>query len=153
MMAVCRRYARDEKEAEDMLQEGFVRIFTFIDQYRGEGSLEGWVRRVIVHCCLKTVAKRKPSFAEIDEGVEDSAFHAAEVLSTLDAEQLLQLIAGLPDGYRLVFNLYVMEGYDHNEIASMLNISAGTSRSQLAKARALLRSKIENLQKLPNKYA
>ncbi|MBS1661651.1 MAG: sigma-70 family RNA polymerase sigma factor [Bacteroidetes bacterium] len=153
MMSVCRRYARDEKEAEDMLQESFVRIFSFINQYRSEGSLEGWLRKIVVNCCLNIIRKRKPSFSEIDEEQPNAPSIAPQALSTLDEDQLLKLIAALPDGYRLVFNLYVLEGYDHNEIGEMLNITAGTSRSQLSKARGLLKTQIENLQKLPNKYA
>jgi RNA polymerase sigma-70 factor (ECF subfamily) len=153
MMSVCRRYAKDQKEAEDMLQESFIRVFSHFGQYRSEGSLEGWIRRIVVRTCLRLIQKSKIRFLDIDENRETAPFIAAEVLSNLDTEDLLKLISGLPNGYRLIFNLYVLEGYDHNEIAALLNITAGTSRSQLSKARNLLKIQIENLQKLPNKYA
>ena len=152
-MSVCRRYAKDQKEAEDILQEAFIRVFSYFGQYRSEGSLEGWIRRIVVRTCLRLIQKSKIRFLDIDENREAAPFIAAEVVSNLDAEDLLKLISGLPNGYRLIFNLYVVEGYDHNEIAALLNITAGTSRSQLSKARHLLKIQIENLQKFPNKYA
>ncbi len=136
-----------------MLQESFIRVFSYFGQYRSEGSLEGWIRRIVVHTCLKLIQKRKIQFLDLDENQETAPFIAADVLSNLDAEDLLKLISSLPGGYRMIFNLYVVEGYDHNEIAALLNISPGTSRSQLSKARNLLKTQIENLQKFPNKYA
>jgi RNA polymerase sigma-70 factor (ECF subfamily) len=156
MMTVCRRYARDQKEAEDILQESFIRIFDYIGQYRFEGSFEGWVRRIVVNAALNLLQRRRVKFVDTGPGMESIAAAAtvdAEVITKLSTEELLKLIGHLPDGYRLVFNLYVIEGYDHNEIARMLNISAVTSRTQLLKARHLLRTQIENLQKMPEKYA
>jgi RNA polymerase sigma factor (sigma-70 family) len=153
MMTVCRRYACDQTEAEDMLQEAFIKVFTNIGQYRFEGSLEGWIRRIVVHTALRILQKKKVRFVEINEDLESAQSVNADALTTLSAEELLKLIGALPDGYRIVFNLYVLEGYDHNEIAAMLEIGAATSRSQLSKARKLLQTQIENLKKLPKRYA
>ena len=153
MMTLCRRYACDQKEAEDILQESFIKVFKQIEQYRFEGSLEGWIRRIVVHTALRTLQNKKIRFTDIDEDLQNTSSVDPDALMNLSAEELLRLIRNLPDGYRIVFNLYVHEGYDHNEIASMLNISAGTSRSQLLKARKYLKTQIESLKKLPKKYA
>ena len=153
MMTVCRRYATDPTEAEDMLQEAFIRIFNNIGQYRFEGSLEGWIRRIVIHTALRVLQKKKLRFSEIQDGLDIEQSMTVDGVASLSAEELLKLISGLPDGYRIVFNLYVLEGYDHNEIASMLDINAATSRSQLAKARKVLQTQIENLTKLPKRYA
>ena len=152
-MTVCRRYACDQAEAEDMLQESFIKVFTNIGQFRFQGSLEGWIRRIVVHTALRTVQKKKIRFTEIDEDLDIAQSVNTDGLEGLSVEELLKLIGNLPDGYRLVFNLYVLEGYDHNEIAGMLEISATTSRSQLSKARKLLQTQVENLTKLPKRYA
>ena len=153
MMTVCLRYACDQGEAEDMLQESFIKIFSHIGQYRFEGPLEGWIRRIVVNTALRILQKKKIEFAAIDEDLDIAQTMNVDVLTALGAEELLKLISGLPDGYRIVFNLYVLEGYDHNEIAQMLAITAATSRSQLLKARKVLQTQIENLKKLPKKYA
>ncbi len=152
-MTVCLRYACDQAEAEDMLQESFIKIFSHIGQYRFEGPLEGLIRRIVVNTALRILQKKKIEFAAIDEDLDITQTMNVDALTSLSAGELLKLISGLPDGYRVVFNLYVLEGYDHNEIAQMLEITAATSRSQLLKARKLLQTQIENLQKLPNKYA
>ena len=152
-MTVCRRYACDQAEAEDMLQESFIKVFTNIGQFRFQGSLEGWIRRIVVHTALRTLQKKKIRFTEIDEDLDLAQSVNADGLAGLSVEELLKLIGSLPDGYRLVFNLYVLEGYDHNEIAGMLEISPTTSRSQLSKARKLLQTQVENLTKLPKRYA
>jgi RNA polymerase sigma factor (sigma-70 family) len=152
MMTVCRRYACDQAEAEDMLQESFIKVFTNIGQFRFQGSLEGWIRRIVVHTALRTLQKKKIRFTEIDEDLDNTQSVNADGLAGLSVEELLKLIGNLPDGYRLVFNLYVLEGYDHNEIAGMLEISPTTSRSQLSKARKLLQTQVENLTKLPKRY-
>ena len=152
-MTVCRRYAGDPTEAEDILQESFIRVFNNIGGYRFEGSLEGWIRRIVIHTALRILQKKKLRFAEINENLDFEQSMSADGIAVLGAEELLKLISGLPDGYRIVFNLYVLEGYDHNEIATMLDINAATSRSQLAKARKVLQTQIENLTKLPKRYA
>jgi RNA polymerase sigma factor (sigma-70 family) len=153
MMTVCRRYARDQKEAEDMLQESFISVFSNIGQYRFEGPLEGWIRRIVVHTALRIIHKKMPPFTDIDDHPDAAPAIDSDALTKLSTEELLRLIAGLPDGYRLVFNLYVLEGYDHGEIAEMLNINVATSRSQLLKARRLLKTRIENNSKILKKYA
>jgi RNA polymerase sigma-70 factor (ECF subfamily) len=152
MMTVCLRYAGDSKEAEDILQESFIRIFSYINQFRFEGSLEGWLKRIVVNTALRLLQRKKLRFLEIDDEQETPPFVDPHVLDELSAEELLRLISRLPEGYRIVFNLHAIEGYDHNEIAAMLNISSGTSRSQLAKARRLLQTQIKELLKLPNGY-
>jgi RNA polymerase sigma factor (sigma-70 family) len=153
MMTVCRRYAYDQTEAEDMLQDAFIKVFTHLDQYRFEGSLEGWIRRIVVHCALKALQKKRIRFTDLALETEALPSPDAGALSAMSAAELLKLISALPDGYRVVFNLYVIEGYDHNEIAALLDISPATSRSQLLKARRALRDQIIENKRLPNQYA
>jgi RNA polymerase sigma-70 factor (ECF subfamily) len=155
MMTVCRRYACDQKEAEDILQESFIKVFSSLDQYRFEGPLEGWIRRIVVHTALRTVQKKRIYYADIDDHPENvpALSVGPDAIANLSVEELVKLISHLPDGYRLVFNLYVLEGYDHKEIATILGITSATSRSQLLKARRLLQTWIENLQKIPKQYA
>jgi len=152
MMTVCLRYAGDQKEAEDILQESFIKVFDHIGQFRGEGSFEGWLRRIVVNTALRILQRKKIHFSTINDNDETTPAVPPHVLDQLSTGELLQLISRLPEGYRIVFNLYALEGYDHNEIAAMLNINPGTSRSQLAKARKLLQQQINVLFKLPNKY-
>jgi RNA polymerase sigma factor (sigma-70 family) len=153
MMTVCRRYACDLNEAEDMLQEAFIKVFNSLAQFRAEGSLEGWIRRIVVHTALKVLQKKRIRFADVEQEAESLVSVDADALSTLGADEILRLISALPEGYRIVFNLYVLEGYDHNEIAVLLNVTAATSRSQLLKARRALRNQILESKRLPTKYA
>lgn len=147
-MALCYRFARDSNEAQDMLQEGFIRIFNKLDLYSGEGSLEAWMRRVMINTALKYRQKHigKHNYTEIDN------VHVFDPMPTiideLSKEEILKLVQELPDGYRTVFNLYVIEGYSHKEIADQLEIGESTSRSQLVKARSLLKEKLLNLIRL-----
>ena len=138
LMTVCLRYACDTPEAEDMLQESFIRIFEAVDQYRFEGSFEGWLKKIAVNVCLKILQKKRIKFTEISSLELVTTTAEPQTFSSLSENELLKMISELPDGYRIVFNLYVMEGYSHDEIAGMLNIDATTSRSQLLKARRLL---------------
>ncbi len=147
-MAVCLRYAQDQMEAEDMLQDGFIRVFSNMHQFKFEGSFEGWIRRVIVNAALKRLQKRKLHFQEITDRNEDAPRMEPYVYNHLGEAELMQLIQQLPDGYRTVFNLNVIEGYSHEEIADMLGIQAGTSRSQLVKARKMLQQQILERQKI-----
>lgn len=141
MMTVCLRYAADQMEAEDLLMEAFVKVYRYMHQYKFEGSFEGWMRRIVVNTALKKLQKKKLYFEEIKpEKITENA--DASAYMHLGEKELLDLIRGLPDGYRIVFNLFVIEGYNHDEIADMLNIQPGTSRSQLVKARKLLQQKI-----------
>lgn len=144
MMTVCRRYGRHDGEAEDILQEGFIKVFLNLKKYKFEGSFEGWIRRIIVNTALKYVSKS--SFKKESYGIEsyqlDPKPYAPKIYSKLNVDELMKLIDSLPEGYRLVFNLYAIEGYSHREISKLLKIEEGTSRSQLAKARKLLQKKL-----------
>jgi len=148
LMTICLRYSCDRPEAEDMLQDAFIKIFSHIYQYKFEGSFEGWIKRIVVNCALKTIQKKKTRFLEINNHDTASPQSDSFVLSSLSEDELIKLISGLPDGYRIVFNLYVMEGYSHDEIGEMLGIQAATSRSQLVKARKLLQKQILLNQKI-----
>jgi len=146
MLGVCLRYAKSKDEAEDMLQEGFIRVFQNLKSYRSQGSFEGWVRRVIVNTAInyyKTQIKYNTT-EHID--VYDKELKAMEdepiEISDISQQLLLQMIAELPKGYNMIFNLYVLDGFTHKEIAEILDISENTSKSQLSKARKLLQKKI-----------
>jgi len=150
MLGVCHRYARNSADAEDILQDAFIKVFDKIRQFKSEGSFEGWIRRIMVNTALKKYSLRRyekeMSGYEIkdrdESGLEPSAY------SHLSQKELLVMINQLPDGYRIIFNLYVIEGYQHEEIAAMLGIQPGTSRSQLVKARNLLQKQLIQLQKV-----
>ncbi len=140
MMSVCMRYANDREQAQDMLQDGFVKVFQKIDHYRGDGPLAGWIARTMVNTALDHIRRNKPYDHSVDL-TEAEHLHQEEgkVLSGMTTEELLALIQALPTGYRTVFNLFVIEGFAHKEIADMLGISENTSKSQFMKARAYLR--------------
>lgn len=142
MLGICMRYATDKMEAEDMLQNGFIKVFNKLDDYRGEGSFEGWVRRIMVHSSIEYYRKhhKMMQLVEMDLGKEQSA--NAVAASSLEAKDLLAMIQMLPPGYKVVFNLYAIEGYSHKEIGEMLNISEGASKSQLSRARTILKEMI-----------
>jgi RNA polymerase sigma-70 factor (ECF subfamily) len=150
MLGVCNRYARNAADAEDILQDAFIKVFDKIQQFKFQGSFEGWVRKIMVNTALKKYSLRRyekevngyESEGKEDKGIEPSAY------THLTEKELLELINALPDGYRIIFNLYVIEGYQHDEIAAMLNIQAGTSRSQLVKARNMLQKMIIQSQKI-----
>ena len=145
MYYICLRYARHEMEAQDMLQDGFVKVFDHIGKFKFEGSSEGWVRRIMVNTALNYCRKR--SFKEEVIGLEDyqDQVVSSKAISKLSEQELLQLIQQLPDGYRMVFNLYVIEGYSHKEIGDKLGISESTSRSQLAKSRKWMQNEVTKL--------
>lgn len=145
MFGVCLRYTRNKEEAEDYLQDGFLKVFQKLSSFKKEGSLEGWIRRVIVNTCLDHIRNQKLQWNELDELNEP--VEAAVVIDKLHATDLLELIRQLPPGFRTVFNLYAIEGYSHKEIGGLLNISEGTSKSQFARARASLVEKITELEK------
>lgn len=142
MMAVCLRYAKDTYEAEDMLQMGFVKVFTKISEFRSDGSFEGWIRRIMVNTAIEIYRKnlRTMNVVDIDE-VYDQPQSTFD-MSQLETKDLMKLIQQLSSGYRMVFNMYVIEGYSHREIAETLGISEGASKSQLSRARAILKEKI-----------
>lgn len=145
MFALCLRYTNSREDAEDALQESFVRIFDNLDKFRFEGSFEGWLRRITVHTVLRLVQKKSPlKFAEDTETVK-TADTAPDVLGKMGEQDLMSLISKLPQGYRVVFNMFAIEGYSHAEIANQLNISEGTSRSQYARARKHLQHFVNNM--------
>ncbi len=150
LMAVSMRYARLRMEAEDILQDAFMRIFDHIGQFQGKGSLEGWMRRIVVNTALKNVDKKSFSneIIGLENTAEDLSGALPSVFSALQEEELLLLIQQLPDGYRIVFNMYAIEGYNHAEISALLGIQESTSRSQLVKARKMLQSQILEIQKV-----
>jgi len=156
MMTVCLRYTQHRDEAEDILQEGFLKVFQNIKSFRNEGSLEGWIKRIIINHALNHFKKsRKTPFLEdIDKINERQIINNNEpetFYSPIPQERLLALIQALPPGYRIVFNLYAFEEYSHKEIAKALKISENTSKTQLLKARRMLRNKIEEFQQSRNK--
>jgi len=148
LMGVCLRYCPGRAEAEDALQNTFVKLFTRLDQYRGDGPFEAWARRVAVHTSLHAVEQhrlRHPTgagAADLDDYAADLPSADPLVLETMAVEDLLRCLATLPTGYRTVLNLYAIEGYSHPEIAELLGISEGTSKSQLARARQLLAQRL-----------
>ena len=143
MFGVCLRYARNKMEAEDILQESFIKIFTHLGDYRFEGSFEGWIRKTFVNTAINYYKRKSKELVETS--IYDLEFAGSvdeTIIDSLSVDELMQLIHGLSEGYRIVFNLYVIEGYSHKEIGQMLGISENTSKSQLSRARATLQNKI-----------
>jgi RNA polymerase sigma factor (sigma-70 family) len=146
MMGVCMRYFRKRDEAEDCLQEGFIKVFNSLDTYKGDGSFEGWIRKTMINTALniyKTNLKYS-NHTDIDD-LKDVIADKNDNTDNISAQHLLKLIQDLPDGYRMVFNLYTIEGYSHKEISTMLNISEGTSKSQLSRARNMLQQNLSHI--------
>lgn len=142
MLSLCQRYSRDQQEAEDITQEGFLKVYDAIHQFKFEGSFEGWVKRVFVSVATRYVSKRKIIFSDIEHPGADVTTVDPTVVSKLSEDDIYRLIGRMPEGYRLVFNLNVIEGYSHEEIGKLLGIQASTSRTQLTKARRMLQSLI-----------
>lgn len=142
MMSVCRQYLRDNDLAEEVMLNGFFKVFTKIDTYSGQGSFEGWIRRIMVNESLSELRRQKKLFFKDESAIENSLEHSAEIDSELEVEEIQKLIDALPDGYKTVFVLYVVDGYKHSEISELLQISEGTSKSQLSKARSMLQAMI-----------
>jgi len=143
MYAVCLRYASSSDEAEDILQEGFIKIFKKLGSYRGEGSFEGWIRRVFVNTAIEHFRRRRylQPVTEKEENTVEGKY--LSVLDSLAEKDILELIRQLSPGYRTVFNMYVVEGYTHKEIGDMLGISEGTSKSQLSRAKVILQDMVK----------
>lgn len=142
MYAVCLRYAGNAEEAEDILQEGFIKIFKKLDSFRGDGSFEGWVRRVFVNTAIEHFRRKRylqPVTEREENTIEGKSLSALDGLAEKD---ILALIKELSPGYRTVFNMYVVEGYTHKEIGDMLGISEGTSKSQLSRAKVILQDMV-----------
>lgn len=148
MMAVCLRYSRHHMEAEDILQESFIKVFNNLSKFKFEGSFEGWIRRIVVNTALKNYNKKALRNEQYGQDHYPDIPIEPSVYSDLHEEEILKLVQELPEGYRLVFNLYAIEGYSHKEIAELLEIQESTSRSQLVKARKLLQTKVLQLQKI-----
>jgi RNA polymerase sigma-70 factor (ECF subfamily) len=149
MFGVCLRYARNREEAEEILHEGFLRIFTYIHTFKGSGSFEGWMKKIMVNAAL--FRYRNKSTLQPVIRLDSSSYDAADdtdIASNLDAKELLSVVQTLPAGYRIVFNLFVFEGYKHREIAEALGISEGTSKSNLSDARVFLQKALAVKKKL-----
>lgn len=145
MLSVCRQYIKDLHEAEDIMITAFMKVFTNLKNFKHEGSFEGWIRRIMINECISFIrVQKKVKFIE-DENYFEESFNNIESQFSVDDIQFL--IDNLPDGYKMVFNLYAIEGYKHQEIATMLGINEGTSKSQLSHARKALQ---ENISKLKN---
>lgn len=144
MLVLCSRYSRDRMEAEDLLQEGFIRVFDHLHQYSFKGSFEGWIRRVMVTTALNHYRKTRNERMEVD--VEEAVVVEKESFDHYDSlfelQELMEMIGQLPQQYRTVFNLYAIDGYTHSEVAEMLGISEGSSKSNLSRARAILQKLI-----------
>ncbi len=142
MYAVCLRYAGNAEEAEDILQEGFIKVFKKLDSFRREGSFEGWVRRIFVNTAIEHFRRKRylMPVTEKEENTIEGKY--TSVLDDLGAKDIMALIQKLSPGYRTVFNMYVVEGYTHKEIAEMLGISEGTSKSQLSRAKVILQDMV-----------
>ena len=150
LMGVCLRYCPNRAEAEDALQNTFVKIFTRLDQFRGQGPFEGWARRIAVTTSLHALEQHRlrhpgPNGDALEEQAADLPTAEPSALDQLAADDLLALLATLPPGYRAVLNLYAVEGYSHQEIAELLGIAEGTSKSQLARARRCLETRLAAL--------
>lgn len=138
MYALCCRYVKDSMEAEDVLITSFTKILEKIDQYKHEGSFEGWIRRIVVNESLTYLRRNRNMYLETELEAADYEPDYQSLSDSLEAEDLLKLIGELPSGYRIVFNLYAIDGYSHKEIAEQLGISENTSKSQLSRARTYL---------------
>ena len=149
LYSICLKYAKNQMDAEDILQEGFVKLFNNLSRFRGEGSFDGWVRRIFVNTAIEHI-RRKSLNTTIGEGLENSVADKQQSgLDNLYEKDLINTSMTLSDGYRTVFNLYAVEGYSHKEIANQLGITESTSKSQFSRAKALLRNILQ--QKLPKK--
>lgn len=138
MMGVCLRYAKNQAEAEDILQDGFVKVFGNLHKYQPFGSFEGWVRRIFVNTAIEYYRQRR-KFIINDIEIENEDFEFSDnVIDKMSADEIMGLIKEMPDGYRMVFNMYAIEGYSHKEIAENLGISIGTSKSQYSRSRTYL---------------
>lgn len=145
MYSICLSYAKDRSGAQDILQDGFVKIFEKIKTYQSEGSLEGWIRRIITNTAVDHYRKKSTlnKFIEFDPEPTDQKGHGTS--DSLHAEEILEQVRKLPDGAQVIFNLYAVEGFSHKEIAEKLQISEGTSKSQVNRARSLLQKMLNDL--------
>lgn len=143
MYAVCIGYSNSRERAKDVLQDGFIKVFRSIRNFSRQGSLEGWIRKIMVNTSIDHFRKKKKEGIIFDENMIESISSDAQALDHLLAKELLVLIGQLPEGARLIFNLFAVEGYSHREIAEILDIREGTSKSQLARAKTLLQDLLQ----------
>ena len=148
MLSVCRMYTKDTQYAEDVMVTGFTKVFKHINKYNNKGSFEGWIRRIMINESINFIRTKK-EIVLVDTW-HDNQQHACSNLNNLETQDIQNLIDQLPPGYRAVFNLYIIEGYKHHEIAKLLNISEGTSKSQLSHARKLLQKQLNQLNNFKN---
>lgn len=146
MLTICIRYTKNRMEAEDILQEGFIKLFQKIDSFSFQGSFEGWIKRIFINTALDHIRKEEKSkyFEDVDNpflSIQSDAF----ILENLEADSLLKVIDFLPSGYKTVFNLFAIEGFSHKEIAELLNINENTSKSQYSRAKLFIQKKLEAL--------
>ena len=146
MFATCLWYSKNREEAEDIMQEGFLKVFKYLHQYNASGSLEGWVKKIIIRTAIDKIksSKQLHAFVNITDATEDieDSYAADEIVERIGAKKLIEITQSLPPMYRIVFNLYVFEGLKHKEIAALLNITEGTSKSNLFDARKILQKKL-----------
>ena len=154
MLGVCMRYATDRMEAEDMLQNGFIKMFKKLDDYRGEGSFEGWVRRIMVHSSIEYYRKhhKMVQVMDVTEMSNEPSVNPA-AMANMGVQDLMRLINQLSPGYKMVFNLYAIEGYSHREISEIVGITEGASKSQLSRARAILKDLVLKMDEKKYGYA
>ncbi|MBN2669041.1 MAG: RNA polymerase sigma factor [Bacteroidales bacterium] len=149
MMGLCLRYAKDNAEAEDVLQEGFIKIFSNIDQYNGEGSFEGWMKRIVINTAISNYRKNLKRYYQVDiEEPNVQSISSDWKTTEYTKEELLNTIKTLPEGYKIVFNLYAIEGYKHKEIGELLGIDETTSKSQYSRAKKQIQEKLAELSKI-----
>ncbi len=147
MLAICQRYTGNRETAKDITQDGFVVLFDKIGTYAGIGSFEGWARKIFVNLSLSYLRKKDTlRYSEPIENTTGKALTSGFILEKISAKDIMNCIEQMPPGFRTVFNMYAIEGYSHNEIAKILNISEGTSRSQYSRARGWLQQKLKDLQ-------
>lgn len=144
MYGVCLRYARNATDAKDILHDGFLKVFKCLQDYKGTGSFEGWIRRIMVHTAINAYRLYNSRWFFVEDSTDLDSSDEITIEDQLSYEELIKHINALPDGYRIVFNMYVIEGYKHHEIAEMLGISESTSKTQLLKARKLLTKRLKN---------
>jgi len=142
MLGLCRRYVRGELEAEDVMINGFMKVFSKIDYFEGKGSFEGWMKRIMINESLGYIRKNKAMYLETDIEAADKEPDFDKLSTALETKDLLKMINELPSGYRTIFNLYAIEGYSHREIGELLGINENTSKSQLSRARMHLQRKL-----------
>lgn len=151
MFGVCLRYARNREEAEDIMQEGFVQVYKSLHNFKFSGSFEGWIRKIMVYCAIARYRGKSKLHSVLNIETENIiAYENEDILSRLGKKELLQMVQDLPPAYRMVFNLYVFEGLKHREIAQQLDISEGTSKSNLHDAKLILQRAVTNSMKIAN---